>query len=123
MKRHTYKRDQTSRRSVLARACGRSRLCSMRGFTLVEVQVAIVIFGLGMVAFLGYTRVNGTLIRSAEETRSIDGYADLARERTIVVIASEPGTTAAPPCDLKLAGIDESGIYPVVELTVARSTP
>ena len=123
MKRQTYKGDLTTRRSVLARACGRSRLYAMRGFTLVEVQVAIVIFGLGMVAFLGYTRVNGALIRSAEETRSIDGYADLAEERAIVVIASEPGTTAAPSCDLKLADIDETGIYPVVELTVARSTP
>jgi len=95
----------------------------MRGFTLVEVQIAIVIFGIGMVAFLGYTRVNGALIRSAEEARSIDGYADLTAERAIVVIAGEPGTIAVPPCDLKLEGIDESGLYPVVELTVARSTP
>lgn len=123
MKRQAYKKDLTTRRSVLARARGRSRLCGMRGFTLVEVQVAIVIFGFGMVAFLGYTRVNGALIRAAEETRSVDGYADLAQERAIVIIASEPGTIATPPCDLQLQDIDESGLYPVVELTVARSTP
>ena len=107
----------------LARTRGRSRILDPRGFTLIEVQVAIVLFVFGMIAFLGYTRVNGQLVASVAEQRSIDGYADLGEERAIVIIASKPGTTTAPACDLKLEDIDESGSYPVVEISVARALP
>ena len=106
-----------------ARACGRSRILDRRGFTLIEVQVAIVLFVFGMIAFLGYTRVNGQLVASVAEQRSVDGYADLAAERAIVVIAGAPGTTAAPACDVTLEAIDDSGAYPVVEISVARALP
>jgi len=106
-----------------ARPRGRSRFHDRRGFTLIEVQVAIVLFVFGMIAFLGYTRVNGQLVASVAEQRSVDGYADLAEERAIVVIASAPGTTTAPACDLALEAIDDSGAYPVVEVSVSRSLP
>jgi hypothetical protein len=108
---------------VAARIRGRSRLCAPRGFSLIEVQVAIVVFVFGMLAFLGYTRVNGALIGSAESARSIDGYADLTAERAILVIASPAGTTTAPACDVRLESIDTDGLYPVLEVSVARSTP
>lgn len=123
MKRENAKPQPAATGLVVARNRGRSRLCRAGGFTLVEVQVAIVIFGLAMVAFLGYTRVNGALIRSAEETRSVDGYADVAEERAIVVIANAPGSMAAPECDLRLEEIDSSGAFPVAEITVSRSLP
>jgi type II secretory pathway pseudopilin PulG len=106
-----------------ARTRGRSRFRDRRGFTLIEVQVAIVLFVFGMISFLGYTRVNGQLVTSVEQQRSIDGYADLAEDRAIVVIASAPGTTSAPACDLILQDIDTSGTYPVVEVSVARALP
>jgi Tfp pilus assembly protein PilV len=98
-------------------------MCDRRGFTLIEVQVAIVLFVFGMIAFLGYARVNGQLVASVADQRSVDGYADLAGERAIVVIASKPGTTAAPACDITLEDIDDSGAYPVVEISVSRALP
>lgn len=107
----------------LARTRGRSRVRDPHGFTLIEVQVAIVLFVFGMIAFLGYTRVNGQLVASVAEQRSIDGYADLGEERAIVIIASRPGTAAAPACDITLEAIDDSGAYPVVEISVARALP
>jgi hypothetical protein len=106
-----------------ARTCGRSRFRDARGFSLIEVQVAIVLFVLGMISFLGYIRVNGQLVTSVQQQRSIDGYADLPEARAIVVIASAPGTTSPPACDLTLRNIDESGAYPVVEVSVARGLP
>jgi len=106
-----------------ARTRGRSCFHDRRGFSLIEVQVAIVLFVFGMIAFLGYARVNGQLVTSMEEQRSVDGYADLATGRAIVVMASEAGTTTAPGCDLILEDIDESGTYPVIEVSVARALP
>lgn len=106
-----------------ARKRGRIRLRDMRAFTLIEVQVAIFVFALGILGLLGYSRVNNALIASAEATRSLDGYVDVASERAIVVIASEPGSTAVPACDVRLESIDSSGPYPVVELAVTRSIP
>jgi len=106
-----------------ARTRGLSRLCDPRGFSLIEVQVAIVLFVFGMISFLGYTRVNGQLVTSVEEQRSVDGYADLTEQRAIIIIASPPGTTTAPACDVALQEIDESGAYPVVEVSVARGIP
>jgi hypothetical protein len=110
-------------RHITARTRGLSHFHGRRGFTLIEVQVAIVLFVFGMIAFLGYTRVNGQLVASVADQRSVDGYADLGEERAIVIIASQPGTTAAPSCDITLEGIDESGAYPVVEISIARALP
>jgi Tfp pilus assembly protein PilV len=107
----------------IARIRGHSCFHDRRGFTLIEVQVAIVLFVFGMIAFLGYTRVNGQLVASVENQRSVDGYADLAAQRTIVVIASAPGTTAVPACNLTLEDIDVSGTSPVVEVSVSRALP
>jgi hypothetical protein len=108
---------------LIARLCGRSRFHDPRGFSLIEVQVAIVLFILGMIAFLGYARVNGQLVTSVEHHRSVDGYADLSKDRAIIVIASEAGTTTSPACEVALGSIDTSGPYPIVEVSVARVLP
>lgn len=123
MARSEHTSHPTAVRHVTARSRGHSRFRDRRGFTLIEVQVAIVLFVFGMIAFLGYTRVNGQLVASVAEQRNIDGYADLGEERAIVIIASKPGTTAAPACDITLENIDDSGAYPVVEISVARALP
>ncbi len=113
----------TAARLVLARFGGRSCFKRAPGFTLVEVQVAIVIFGFAMIAVLGYARVNGDLVASVESERGLDGYADLAAERVSVTMTGEPGTIGAPECDVRLESIDASGLYPVVEISTQRATP
>ena len=123
MARSKYTSSLATVSRPLARTRGRSRILDPRGFTLIEVQVAIVLFVFGMIAFLGYTRVNGQLVASVAAQRSVDGYADLGEERAIVIIASQPGSWSAPACDIKLEDIDESGAYPVVEISVARALP
>ena len=116
-------RIRTAVRLALARFGGRSCFKGAAGFTLVEVQVAIVIFVFGMIAVLGYAGVNGKLISSVESERGLDGYADLAAERVIVTMTGEPGTTGAPACNVTLQSIDTSGLYPIVEISTQRVIP
>jgi hypothetical protein len=116
-------RFRTAVRLALARFGGRSCFKGAAGFTLVEVQVAIVLFVFGMIAVLGYASVNRKLIGSVESERALDGYADLAAERVIVTMTGEPGTTGLPACDVRLQSIDTSGLYPVVEISAQRVTP
>lgn len=106
-----------------ARARGRSCFGAPRGFTLIEVQVAIVVFVFGMLAVLGSARVNGALIKSVETERAVDGYVDLSGERAIVTMTGAPGSTGSPPCRVRLEGIDTSGAFPVVEISTQRSMP
>ena len=115
--------SRTARRLAIARFGGRSCFRRAPGFTLVEVQVAIVLFVFGMIAVLGYARVNGSLVASVESERAVDGYADLDSERLIVTMTGEPGTTGAPACDVRLEDIDDSGPYPIVEISTQRATP
>ena len=114
---------RTARRLAIARFGGRSCLRQAAGFTLVEVQVAIVLFVFGMIAVLGYARVNGSLIASVEDERAVDGYADLGEERVIVTMTGEPGTTGAPACEVHLESIEDSGAYPIVEISTQRVMP
>jgi len=109
--------------SSCARTHGRSCFGKPRGFTLIEVQIAIVLFVFGMLAVLGSARVNGSLIKSVETERAVDGYVDLAAERAIVTMAGEPGTTGTPPCTVRLESIDDSGAFPIVEVSAQRVTP
>jgi len=116
-------RVRTAVHSFIARIRGRSRFKRSRGFTLIEVQVAIVIFVFGMIAVLGYARINGSLVASVESERGVDGYFDLASERAIVIMTAEPGTTGNPECDVRLEEIDDSGAYPIVEISTQRGLP
>jgi hypothetical protein len=116
-------RFQTAVYPSIARARGRSCLKRSHGFTLIEVQVAIVVFVFGMIAVLGYARVNGSLVASVESERGVDGYFDLASERAIVIVTGDPGTTGRPECDVRLEEIDDSGAYPVVEVSTQRALP
>ena len=116
-------RPRTAVGLQIARACGRSCFKGSKGFTLIEVQVAIVVFAFAMIAVLGYARVNGSLISAVENERAVDGYLDLASQRLIVTITGEPGTTGDPESEVELESIDESGSYPIVEISTQQVVP
>jgi hypothetical protein len=53
----------------------------------------MVLFVFSMIAFLGYTRVNGQLVASVAEQRSVDGRRSRGARSSSSL---PPGTTAAP---------------------------
>lgn len=73
---------------------------SRRGYSLVELQVAITVMAIVFLILGGHARVQRQLLSSATADRKVDGYFDIAAERgffTYSVTATEPAT---PPCDI-----------------------
>ncbi len=94
---------------------------SQRGFTLVEVQVAIILTVVLLYTMGGHSRVVNQLLAGVQEDKRVSGIVDVASERASLSI-SDTGTGAGPPtCDVIIKSIDTSGTYPEVTVLVEQA--
>jgi hypothetical protein len=89
-----------------------------RGFTLLEVQVAVVLLVLTLFVLGGHNRVINQLLSGVLEDKRVDGYVDLATERAFLTISESGQGAGTPPCDVRVDSVDTSGTYPRVYVTV-----
>ena len=92
------------------------------GFTLVEVQIAIVLFVLVMLILLSHGGVFYNLLGWLENERRVHGVVEVSAERAIVTVAEAGEGGDQPPCEIRLLSIDTSGLYPVAEVQVRQRT-
>ena len=96
---------------------------SAGGFTLVEVQIAIVLFVLVMMILLGHGSAFYDLVGWLENERSVHGVVDVDSGRAFVAVSQAGEGAGPPPCEIRLLSIDDSGTYPVAEVQVRQRTP
>jgi len=102
------------RKSSRARVDSRAN----RGFTLLEVQVAVVLLVLTLFVLGGHNRVINQLLTGVLTDKRVDGYVDLATERAFLTISESGQAAGTPPCDVRVDSVDTSGTYPRVYVTV-----
>jgi prepilin-type N-terminal cleavage/methylation domain-containing protein len=99
---------------------GRS-LRAPRGFTLIELQVAIVLLVIAAFILGGHHHVYNQLLSGVHEDRRAAGYVDLTAERAFLMIAEEGPGAGPPPCDIKVNSVSFSGTYPRVFARVQQA--
>jgi hypothetical protein len=93
------------------------------GFTLLEIQIAIVIFALAMIGMIGHGRVYERVLTNLQSEHRFDGVAVPTNDRVIVSVA-QVGNEASPPrCDVELETIDDTPGNLSAEIRVVRRTP
>jgi len=97
------------------------RARATRGFTLIELQVAIVLLVVAAFILGGHHRVYNQLLSGVHEDRRAAGYVDLTAERAFLVIAEEGKGAGSPPCDIKVDSVSFSGSYPRVFARVQQA--
>jgi prepilin-type N-terminal cleavage/methylation domain-containing protein len=93
-----------------------------RGFTLLEVQVASVVFVLAVVFLIGQARTYRSLLESMERDSALGGVAVAGDDRVIASV-SRPGGGGAPVCEVELHSIEQNGFALDAEVVVTRRSP
>ena len=88
------------------------------GFTLLEVQVAVVLLVLTLFVLGGHNRVINQLLAGVHADKRVDGYVDLANERAFLTIAGTGANAGSPPCDVRVDSVNLGGTYPEITVTV-----
>jgi prepilin-type N-terminal cleavage/methylation domain-containing protein len=92
-----------------------------RGFTLIELQVAIVLLVVAAFILGGHHRIYNQLLAGVHEDRRAAGYVDLTAQRAFLVIAEEGTGAGPPPCDVKVNSVDFGGSSPRVFVRVQQA--
>jgi hypothetical protein len=109
-----YPQRLTSR-ALHRRGCG--------GFTLLEVQVAALIFVLAVFCMIGQARVYRTLLESVESEATLGGVAVVGEDRVVASVSRAGGGAAAPACEVSLHSLDDGGGTLEAEVVVERRSP
>jgi len=88
------------------------------GFTLLEVQIAVVLLVLTLFVLGGHNRVINQLLAGVLTDKRVDGYVELTTERAFLTISGAGADAGSPPCDVRVDAVDLSGSYPEVTVTV-----
>ena len=91
------------------------------GFTLLEVQIAVLIFTLAMVGMVGSARVYKKLLSSTEAQYRLDGVALEAGQRTIGTVTFVGDDH--PNCELVLSSITTTAGAMEADVYVTRRSP
>jgi len=92
-----------------------------RGFSLIEVQIAIVVLAISIFTIGGHNRIINLLLQGAQEDRKVAGYVDLSAERVFVLIADSGKNAGPPPCDVKVNSVSFAGSNPVIYVRVQEA--
>jgi len=92
-----------------------------QGFSLVEIQIAVVVLAISIFTLGGHHRIMNALLRGAQEDRKVAGYVDLSAERAFVLIADRGKDAGPPPCDVKVTSVSFAGPNPVVHVRVQEA--
>jgi hypothetical protein len=93
------------------------------GFTLLEAQVAILVFVVAVVGIIGQGRVCSHLISSVEDDDRVSGVAQPAGDRVAMTVTTAGSGASAPPCDVRLESIEEAAGSMDAEVVVTRRAP
>lgn len=97
------------------------RNAQARGFTIVEIQVAIVVLAITILTLGSHHRVMNALLRGVVEDRQAAGYVDLSEERAALTFVDDGAGAGPPPCDVRVTNVNLSG-YPRVFVQVEQSS-
>jgi hypothetical protein len=97
------------------------RTSSARGFTLLEAQVALLIFVVAASALISYGRAYKQLVGTVESQSRFDGVALPDTERVVMTVTNASQET--PPCELRLETIDAEPGGMQAEVVVTRRLP
>jgi len=94
-----------------------------RGFTLLEIQIAIVILALAMVGMIGHGRAYQQILTALRDDHRLDGTALVSEGRAVVSVAQIGNETSPPRCEVELESIEADGGTVVAEVRTTRRTP
>ncbi len=99
------------RRLVTKRASARHGRCrrAQKGFTLIEVQVATLLFVIAVLTMVSHAQVYGDIVAWLENDRSVTGTVDVEAERAVLAVAQAGQAPGPPPCRVRLLSADYSG--------------
>lgn len=92
-----------------------------RGFSLVEVQIAVVVLAIAIFTLGGHHKILNDLLRAAQDDRRVAGYFDLSAERAFILTADSGRNAGPPPCDVKVNSVSFAGQSPVVFVRVQEA--
>jgi hypothetical protein len=96
---------------------------STRGFTLLDVQIAIVILAVAMLGMVGHGRAYRSILDALQREHRFDGVAVAAKHRVIVSVAEVDSGGSPPRCEVEVDTVELDGTTATAELGVTRRTP
>jgi len=96
------------------------RRAASRGFTLVELQIAIVVLLIVTFTMGGHHHIYNQLLAGVSVDQRVDGHFDLFNERGFLVIMAQGKNASAPVCDVRVQSVDTSGSDPEVVVVVEQ---
>jgi len=93
------------------------------GFTLLEIQIAIVILALAMIGMIGHGRVHERVLLNLLSEHRFDGVVIPTDDRVIVSVAQVGTETSPPRCAVELETMDDTSGHLSAEIRVIRRTP
>jgi hypothetical protein len=91
------------------------------GFTLLEVQIAVLVLIVALFTLVGHHKVYNDLLDGVTEDKRVSGYMDLTDNRLVTTL-TEQGPDAAPPaCHVFVSDVTYSGGTPRVDVIVEDS--
>ena len=94
-----------------------------RGFTLLEIQIAIIILAVAMVGMVGQGRAYRRLLDTIETQHRFEGVALAGSERVVVTVTDAGSGAGAPPCQVALESIEDTAGTLEAEVVVTRRIP
>ncbi len=80
------------------------------GFTLIEVQVATLLFVIAVLTMVSHARVYGDIVAWLENDRRVTGIVDVGAERAVLAVTEAGQDAGPPPCRVRLLSADYSGV-------------
>jgi len=96
----------------------RSRRPGDRGFTILEVQVAVLLLVLALTLVLAQGTNQQRHLTWVEGLGKAHGVVDVANQRVILAVAEPRAAETLPACKLRLLALSESGSYADAEVEI-----
>ncbi len=90
-----------------------------RGFTLIEVQVATLLFVLAVLTMTNHTRIYGDMVAWLETDNRVSGSVDVDGQRAVLAVIEAGKDPQLPPCRIRLVSAESTsnGSEALVELS------